>query len=666
MSDLTPVAKKKEFQHFLGVDTGGTFTDFILITKDGVKVHKVLSTPDSPDVAILQGIHDLGLFFENLKIVHGSTVATNALLQAKGAKTVYVGNKGLADLLLIGRQARPMLYDLQPEETFNPVNRNWCLEISGRISAEGDVIEPLCRDDIDGLVAEIKAIDPDSVAINLLFSYLDSDHEQAIADALPKHLYVSCSSSILPEYKEYERGMATWLNAYVGPLVKDYLNKLTEAVAPAKVSVMLSSGGTASADLAANKAVQMLLSGPAGGLQAAQHIGDELGFADLLTFDMGGTSTDVALLSGDISLSNDGFIAGLPVAIPSVDMHTIGAGGGSLATVDGAGMLHVGPDSAGAKPGPACYNQGGTQATVTDANVVLGRLPGQVSLAGDLELNKEKSVASIKKLSTQLQCSVEEAAMGILKIANEHMSQALRVISVHRGVDVKDFALMSFGGAGGLHVCDLAESMMMKTAIVPLNAGVLSAFGMLVAPISRDLVLTKMIILSENAITEIAKQFEQLVNDGMRQMLAEGLIESEVSVEKKMDLRYRGQSFTLCIPWQDMHQCAEKFHETHLSRYGHKLDEVIELVNLRVRLVADSNVPRHQNELFNTETQACNTTKIYGATELVKIWRRTDLPREESIIGPAIIIESNTTIFVKHGWTCCVMQNGHLRLTKNE
>ncbi|MBV1875531.1 MAG: hydantoinase/oxoprolinase family protein, partial [Cycloclasticus sp.] len=326
----------------LGIDTGGTFTDFVYIDDKGLRIHKVLSTPNAPEKAILQGIDELGVDDKSLLIVHGSTVATNAVLEKKGVRCCFVTNYGLADMLTIGRQARKELYNLNPKPEDPPVPQNLCLETGGRVSAQGELIEPLKDEQIAELVSKIKLLAPEAVAINLLFSFLDDAAEKRLEESMPDGVFVSRSSNVLAEYKEYERGMATWLNAYVGPLVIGYLDRLRKAVKALSVSVMQSSGGTIAAEQAGEQAVRMLLSGPAGGLMAALHIGQKAGFERLLTLDMGGTSTDVALLDGAISLTNEGQVEGYPVAVPMVDMHTIGAGGGSIAYVDSGGLLCVG------------------------------------------------------------------------------------------------------------------------------------------------------------------------------------------------------------------------------------------------------------------------------------------------------------------------------------
>ena len=343
----------------LGVDTGGTFTDFVYFNGKSVKVHKVLSTPEAPERAILQGINELGIDTSNLRVIHGSTVATNAVLEAKGVRTVYITNNGFADLIQIGRQARAELYNLRPMAVQPLLEPECCLEVNTRLTANGEVITPLDKTELVELSDRIRKLNPDSVAINLLFSFLDDDQEKAIEAVMPDSIFVSRSSDVLPEYKEYERGMTTVLNSYVGPLMDGYLRRLDDALGNVRLSIMQSSGGTIDAARAGRHAVNLLLSGPAGGLKGAGYVAGLGQQSHLLTFDMGGTSTDVALIDGEISLTSEGRIGTYPVAVPMVDMYTIGAGGGSIAKVDAGGLLLVGPESAGASPGPACYAKGG-------------------------------------------------------------------------------------------------------------------------------------------------------------------------------------------------------------------------------------------------------------------------------------------------------------------
>ena len=390
-------------RYLLGVDTGGTFTDFVLRSADGgIRIHKLLSTPKSPEQAILKGVEALGLTAAaaagELIVVHGSTVATNAALEGKGVRTLFITNRGFKDLLTIGRQTRQQLYNLQPAAVPPPVPEDLCIETGGRLSADGELIDRLSPTDLDNLKKAIAHLKPDAVAINLLFSFLDSQYEEAIEAIVPTTIFCSRSSKVLPEYKEYERGIATWLNAWLGPLIEHYLKRLSKELAPTPIAVMQSSGGTIDAHQAATRAVNLLLSGPAGGLAAAKYIGDLTDSKRLLTFDMGGTSTDLAMIAGDIQLTNEGRIGNYPVAVPMVDMHTIGAGGGSIAQLDVGGILQVGPESAGADPGPACYGQGGELPTVTDANAVLGRLRPDAFLGGEMPLDiaaARKAVGSL-------------------------------------------------------------------------------------------------------------------------------------------------------------------------------------------------------------------------------------------------------------------------------
>jgi len=649
----------------LGVDTGGTFTDFVLFKNGEISVHKVLSTPSAPANAILQGIKELKLDLNKLKVIHGSTVATNAVLEGKGVKTVYVTNEGLKDVLLIGRQARQSLYNLQPSPGNNPVRRDLCLDVKVRMSAEGKTIQPLSNQCLDQLVSEIEEKQPASIAINLLFSFLDPSAEEAIEKHLTSifgdRFFITRSSSVLPEYKEYERGMTTWLNAYVGPLVQTYLQQLRDKISPAKLSIMMSAGGTASAEQAGKKAVHMLLSGPAGGLQAAKFVGDTLSCHQLLTFDMGGTSTDVALIDGEIKLSTEATIANLPVALPMVDMHTIGAGGGSIAFVDPGGMLQVGPESAGADPGPACYGKGGVRATVTDANVVLGRLPAKAELGGALSLDYQAAVDAVNVLATQLNCTLETAAEGIIEIANEHMVQALRMISVQKGTDPREFNLVSFGGAGGLHVCDIAEAMGVSKTIVPTNSGVFSAFGMLVSPVSRELSCSYMGILPEMEPEKIESEFDRLISDGMIEMRQEGVNETLVQATLSMDLCYKGQSFTLNVGWSGIQATLQAFHATHLTRYGHTLEEQVELINLRVSLKAQTGSLKLKQVVENNLNKAKNGLFVHTMGE-VPGWERNSLVLGQKIHGPALIIENVATTLIKPGWCCAVVQDGHLQL----
>ncbi|MCA1778814.1 MAG: hydantoinase/oxoprolinase family protein, partial [Xanthomonadaceae bacterium] len=455
----------------VGVDTGGTFTDFVALIDGRLHTAKVLSTPDDPARAILDGLKKLGLESDTVDLVHGTTVGTNAVLEDQGARVAFITSTGFADMLGLGRQNRDRLYSLEQARVADPVPADLCLEIDARVAADGQLLADPDEASLADLRRRVEQLAPEAIAVNLLFSWLRPELERRIRDALPSSLPISLSSEVLPEIREYERGIATWLNAAIGPRLSGYLDRLGQALAGGKLAIMQSSGLTVSADQAGRRAVHLLLSGPAGGLAAAAHIGREIEASRLLTFDMGGTSTDVALLDGKPSLTREGRIGRYPVAVPMVDMHTIGAGGGSIVRVDAGGLLQVGPRSAGADPGPICYGRGGSGITVTDANLVLGRLPRETRLGGSHGLDYSAAEAALGELAEKLGLDRHETARGIIRIANEHMSRALRVMSAERGVDPKSSVLMSFGGAGGLHVCELAESLGMSAAVVPARAG---------------------------------------------------------------------------------------------------------------------------------------------------------------------------------------------------
>lgn len=689
----------------LGIDTGGTFTDFVLLEGDRLRVHKVLSTPEAPERAILQGIAELGLDtpaqLARLRVVHGSTVATNAVLEGKGVPTVFITNRGLGDMLSLGRQARAALYDLQPPRVSPPVPHEYCLETGGRRGADGGVVEPLTAADVAALVKQVAALAPQAVAINLLYSYLDEGFERTLESALAQAsergdippLFITRSSALVAEYREYERGITTWLNAWVGPLVQGYLARLAAGLggrmqaqslreegrdapdplhrqsgsssrAGARLSVMQSAGGTVAADQAGQQAVHMLLSGPAGGLAGAGFVAACAGRTRLLTFDMGGTSTDVALLDGEPQLTTEGRIAGYPVAVPMVDMHTLGAGGGSIARVDAGGLLQVGPASAGAAPGPACYGRGGTQATVTDANLILGRLRAEAFLGGGMRLDVQAARSALIPIGQALGLSVEATAAGIVRVANEHMARALRVMSVQRGIDPGGLTLVSFGGAGGLHVCALAEALGMREALVPIHAGVLSALGMLVAPRARQLSQTLNHPLTPALSEKIAACCVRLSTRGREALADEGVAAASMRVESRLDLRYHGQSYALTVPWTGrVAQAEADFHTLHAQRYGHRLGLPVELVNVRVAVHAPVSAPRLVTATASGVKQAdVPRVAVWGHAETVPVYARETLAVGQRIRGPALVTETVATTYLAAHWEAEKEAQGNLLL----
>ena len=657
----------------LGVDTGGTFTDFVLFGSQQIRVHKVLSTPHAPEQAILQGIRELELGdVHGLVVVHGSTVATNAVLEGKGVRTAYITNRGLRDVLTIGRQARRELFNLNPPVIKPPVPRELCLETGGRLGADGTIVEPLLETDLEALRKQLSLLAPSAVAINLLFSWLDDGFEKQIEAIIPEDIFVSRSSAVLPEYREYERGITTWLNASVGPLVEGYLKRLCNGIPQARVSVMQSAGGTIEAQQAGEQAVHMLLSGPAGGLAGVQYIGQQADEYRLLSFDMGGTSTDVALIEGDrqstqhstLQLTTEGRIGSYPVGVPMVDMHTIGAGGGSIAKVDAGGLLLVGPESAGADPGPACYGKGGIEPTVSDANLVLGRLQADAFLGGSMSLDENAARKSVARVAEPLGLSIEEAAQGIIDVANEHMSRALRVMSVKRGLDPSQLTLACFGGAGGLHVCALAESLGMRKALVPVHAGVLSALGMLVAPRARHLSLTLKRDMRDVVDEDLQKEIERLAQQGRKALQDEGINGKEVEVWPTVDVRYTGQSYAINLPWQDVDVTTQAFHDRHKTLYGHKMDQSIELVTLRVKVQGP--LPRITG-LYRSKAHTNGEARMVSlacSEEPVPVYSRDSLVVDQKVSGPALITETVSTTYLAPGWECNLHDSGSLLLKR--
>ena len=555
---------------------------------------------------------------------------------------------------------------MQPNHQTVPVPPELCLEIDVRMDHHGKVLKDLEPKDLTALVQQVEQLNPEAVAINLLYSYRDDSHEKQIQAALPEQLFVSRSSQVLPEYKEYERGMATWLNAWLGPLVEKYLSQLKTQLSPANIAIMQSSGGTIDIDQASQRAVNLLLSGPAGGLAGAAYMGEQVSKNQLITFDMGGTSTDVALIDGQISLTTDSKIGPYPVAVPTVDMHTIGAGGGSIAYLDDGGLLQVGPQSAGAIPGPACYGKGGEKPTVTDANAVLGRLRPDAFLGGRMALDIDAAKQAISSLAQPLKFSIEETALGILQVANQHMIRALRVISVERGLDPRNFTLCCFGGAGGLHVCALAQALSIPTVLAPIHGGVLSAFGMLVAPPERQLSRTWQVLLHEADPSTIEQILLSMKTQGQQELINEGIPAEAIYASPSLDLRYAGQSYTLNMPWSDLQATQAAFHQLHQQRYGHQFELPIELVNVRLAVRAEP----QSIELTNpsTQTQQQPVTPQLGLTlagieEPAMVIERSALNVGKRLRGPLLITEQTATTLVAPNWWVELDERGNLLLT---
>src|SRR5258708_28597816 len=529
----------------IGVDAGGTFTDFVILHGDGrLESFKMRSNPAAPAAVILEGIRR-ATGGRRAEVVHGSTVATNALLERKGARTAFVTTDGFTDLVFIGRQNRPHLYNLTPPLRRPLLTASLCFGVKERTYAEADqAIRAPAKLELQRLKRRLAAQQVKSVASCFRHSYRNPANEQSAADALGDGFYLSVSHEVVPEYREYERASTTLINAYVGPLMDAYLSEL-EAY---DIAIMQSNGGHITAREARRHAVRTILSGPAGGVVGATAVARASGFARVLGFDMGGTSTDVSLADGRPRLTTEASIDGFPIRVPVLDIHTVGAGGGSLARVDEGGLLRVGPESAGADPGPACYGKG-DRATVTDAHVVLGRIARDQFLGGEMRIDVGRAETAVDRIASQIATDRIRAAEGILRVANANMERAIRVVSVERGHDPRDFALVGFGGCGGLHACEIAAELGISVVIVPQMAGALCALGMLLADRARD--------YSANALDcpGIDGRFRELERTARKDMPG-------CKLERSADLRYRGQSYELNVPWRPG-DFARPFHEEH-------------------------------------------------------------------------------------------------------
>ncbi len=649
----------------LAVDTGGTFTDLVLLRRGLVATLKVPSTPDDPAQAVLDGIRQILERDEPFVLLHGSTVATNALLERRGARVVLVTNEGFEDVIEIGRQNRPQLYALVGHRLPPLVAREDRLGVPGRLDAEGAEIAPLDPDALSALPASVAARGAESVAVSLLHSYANPEHERAVAATLRSTgLPLSVSSEIVPEFREYERTSTTVVNAYVAPKMDRYLGRLQTEAGAARVSIMGSSGGALPIERARREPVHTVLSGPAGGVVGALTWARRAGHDSVISFDMGGTSTDVSLCPGRPLRTRELSIADQPAAIPVIDIHTVGAGGGSIARVDAGGALRVGPQSAGARPGPICYGGGGTEITVTDAHVWLGRLPADAFLGGGRALDRSAIERPLSELADALGATPEEAAEGVLAVADTAMERALRVISVERGYDPVEFALVAFGGAGALHVAELTSRLGARRAIVPPDPGLLSAYGMLASPITKEVSRTILIDTRTpryaEKIDDLADELEAAARDAM---LGEGAAARDLTAERWIDARYRGQSFELAVPargWEDA------FHRAHLDRYGYRRpDTPVEAVTLRVVVSAPASEPEVARiGRASGPPRTTPATVVFGgrALEAGRVWRR-ELAAGHALDGPLVIQEYSATTWVPPRWTVEVDAWGCLHLS---
>ena len=625
----------------IGVDAGGTFTDFVVLHDDGrLESFKIRSNPRSPAKVILAGLEQAAGALR-VDVVHGSTVATNALLERKGARTAFVTTAGFEDLLEIGRQNRAELYNLRPPPRRLLVSRNLCFGVQERVEYDGSVGRAPSAAELKRLAAKLQQARVRSVAICFLHSYQNSAHERATMKVLERDgIYLCASHEISPEFREYERSSTTVVNAYVGPLMEAYLGELSRA-RQFRIAIMQSNGGFLAARDASRHAVRTVLSGPAGGVVGVIETARASGYRRVLGFDMGGTSTDVSLSDGAPRETTEAMVDGLPIRIPMLDIHTVGAGGGSIARVDAGGLLRVGPESAGADPGPACYGVG-TAATVTDAHVVLGRM--ETLLGGSMPMDRERAGKAVDAVAKQLGLTRTKAAAGILRVANANMERAIRVVSVERGHDPRDFALVAFGGCGGLHACEIARELGIPSVIVPQYAGALSALGMLMADAVRD--------YSAGVLgrTDWEDCFARLERRAQRESPG-------ASILRSADLRYRGQSYELNVPWPDS---PAHFHREHAKVYGYSNPQrEVEIVTLRVR--ARTALPKPKLTAETRRTGRAETRRVWvdGAWKRLAVWRREQLGNTLKP-GPALVLDYGSTTLVPPRWQFRVDRTGNL------
>jgi N-methylhydantoinase A len=643
----------------VGVDTGGTFTDFVFETNGQIEIFKSPSTPFDPSLAIAAGLcaiaEKTGVALEKIEVVHGTTVGTNALLERRGARTALITTRGFEDILVIGRQARPELYNLDALRPPPLVPDNLRFGLRERVTSTGEILESPDETEVAVLVEQLKKAKVESVAICLLFSFVNPVFEKQIATALSDlNIPLSVSYQILPEYREFERTSTVTVNAYLQPLMGTYLRRL--ATNTPRLRVMQSSGGSISASVAADEPVRTILSGPAGGVVGALRTARAAGFEKIITFDMGGTSTDVALCERDgLRMTNEATVAGLPVAVSVMDIHTVGAGGGSIARVDEGGSLRVGPESAGADPGPACYGRS-LLPTVTDAHLVLGHFGGVGLLGGAFVLDEERSRKAITQLAKEMskaarrRITVIEAAEGVLSVANTNMERALRRISVERGYDSREFALLPFGGAGGLHAVDLARELRIPRIIVPNSAGALSAIGVLTADVVKDQSRTIMLDFSPGVEKQLEKIFAEMERTAAGALRREGFSTARQKHERSLALRYKGQSFELDIK-QTATNLAASFHRAHRERYGYSQEaNVVEIVSARVRSsgIVEKLPQRRASGSRQNRAQPVKFVTAYfeGKKLSAALYQREGLAAGDQLRAPCIVTEYSATTLI--------------------
>lgn len=636
----------------IAIDSGGTFTDCVWLERGTLRILKLFSTPADPSQAIASAVNKIAGQGKNVTLLHGTTVGTNTLLQRKGARVAFVTTSGFEDSIEIGRQNRPRLYDFFFEKDAPLAPRELRFGVPERTSAEGAILQKPKAETLEDLVRQIAAKKPEAIALSLLFSFANTKNERVVAHALERlEIPLSISHQILPEFREYERGSTVLVNAYLQPVMQQYLERLEKRASAqnrSRVFVMQSSGGITALATAAGQPVRTVLSGPAGGVVGASEVARLSGLDRIITFDMGGTSTDVALVDGNPTTTNEAEVAGLPVRVPVLDIHTVGAGGGSLARFDLGGALRVGPESAGADPGPICYGKG-ERPTVTDANLLLGRLPADQFLGGEFKLDVNRTRELVRRWLKEngSRLLLESFAAGVIRVVNANMEKAIRVVSVERGHDPRRFALVAFGGAGAMHACELARALRIPRVLVPAYPGALSALGILISDVVKDQSRTVLLRSLELPQRQMERVYSEL-QGGIAAELKREQWEGKVQYERSADLRYQGQGYEINLAYGS--DLIRRFHAEHKRRYGYSSpDREIEIVTLRMRgRLPSAEKIGHMKIQQEAGNLKAGSAQVWfdGRKSATRILPRSEIRAGKKYTGPAIITEYSATTVV--------------------
>ena len=656
-----------------GVDIGGTFTDLVLSEAGQLRIHKLLSSPDNPALSMLSGLEAItpGGTRALRSVAHGSTVATNAILERKGARAALITTAGFRDILFIGRQNRSELYALRPTAPMPLIPRERCYEASERLDYRGRVLRPLDMPALDAALDRIAADEVEAIAVCLLFSYVNDDHERLIQRRILERGIVEqpwqvvLSSMVLPEFREYERASTVALEAYVRPVMSRYIGRLEEELpAGTTLRIMKSDGGVMRAGRVRRAAIHTALSGPAAGVMGAFHVAKTAGYERIITLDMGGTSTDVALIAGQPQPRPESQIDQLPLRLRMLDIETIGAGGGSIARVDAGGALRVGPESAGAQPGPVIYGLGGAAVTLSDANGVLGRLDAEHFLGGGMTLDMAAGLAAMRGLAAATGLGVIETAKGVVDIAIVNIDRAIRRVSIARGHDPRDFTLVAFGGAGPLHACAAAERLDIPRVLVPPAPGVLCALGLLIADVAVEYSQSVMARASDAVITRLQASEQDLLRMAREQLESEGIAEAERRFAVSLDMRYQGQAYELSIPFSS--GAVSDFHDAHAATYGHALrDRGVEIVNIRVHgsgVIDKPGLERWDSHPGAASPFARKDSPLGGS---IQLFQREQLRGGQSLQGEALIFQLDSTTYLPRGWRARVDDYRNLILQRD-